>query len=272
MSGEPLFRWDWLFAHIGPILDRVGQHLYVTVIAVSVGFAISFALAVVSIRRRRLYPFVTLLSTALYTIPSFAMFSALVVVTGLSLLTAEIPLITTRSSCSCRTSLPASTPCRRTSSTRPTAWATRRRSGGGTWSCRSPSAGGGGSPSGDRLHDRPGDGVGHTRRSLRRTGLLHPGRLRAPFPDGDPARRAALRSRLRSLASMGFVLLQRLLTGLGGGFGSESLGSSLMDIVTATAQLAGRPGPLAGPEQGSLSAWREHVALSGVRPSCWRPW
>jgi osmoprotectant transport system permease protein len=93
VNGEPLVRWDWLFAHLGPILDRVGQHLYITVIAVSIGFAISFALAVVSIRRRRLYPFVTLLATAVYTIPSFAMFSALVVITGLSLLTAEIPLV-----------------------------------------------------------------------------------------------------------------------------------------------------------------------------------
>ena len=93
MSGEPLVRWDWLFAHIGPILDRVGQHLYLAVMAVGVGFAISFALAAVSIRRRRLYPFVVLLSTAVYTIPSFALFAALVVVTGLSVFTAEIPLV-----------------------------------------------------------------------------------------------------------------------------------------------------------------------------------
>jgi osmoprotectant transport system permease protein len=93
VSGEPLVRWDWLFDHIGPILDRVGQHLYLAAIAVAVGFAISFALAAISIRRRRLYPVVTLIATAVYTIPSFAMFAALVVVTRLSILTAEIPLI-----------------------------------------------------------------------------------------------------------------------------------------------------------------------------------
>ncbi len=93
MNGEPLMRWDWLFAHLGPIADRVGQHLYLAAIAVSVGFAVSFALAALSIRRRKLYPFVTVLATAAYTIPSFAMFAALVAITGLSVFTAEIPLI-----------------------------------------------------------------------------------------------------------------------------------------------------------------------------------
>jgi osmoprotectant transport system permease protein len=93
VSGEPLVRWDWLVAHLGPIADRVGQHLYLAAIAVSVGFAISFALAALSIRRRKLYPFVTVLATAAYTIPSFALFAALVAITGLSVFTAEIPLV-----------------------------------------------------------------------------------------------------------------------------------------------------------------------------------
>lgn len=93
MNGEPLVRWDWLYAHLGPIEDRVGQHLQLAGIAVGVGFAISFALAAVSIRRRKVYPFVTLLATAAYTIPSFAMFAALVAITGLTVFTAEIPLI-----------------------------------------------------------------------------------------------------------------------------------------------------------------------------------
>jgi osmoprotectant transport system permease protein len=93
MNGEPLVRWDWIFAHTGPILDRVGQHLYLAVLAVAIGFAISFVLAAIAIRRRRLYPLVTLFATAVYTIPSFAMFAALVVVTGLSTFTAEVPLV-----------------------------------------------------------------------------------------------------------------------------------------------------------------------------------
>ncbi len=93
MNAEPLVRWDWLFAHLGPIADRVGQHVYLAGIAVGVGFAISFALAAISIRRRRIYPIVTVLATAAYTIPSVAFFAAMVAITGLSVLTAEIPLV-----------------------------------------------------------------------------------------------------------------------------------------------------------------------------------
>jgi len=93
VNGEPLVRWDWLWAHLGPIADRIGQHLYLAAIAVSVGFAISFALAAMSIRRRKLYPFVVVLATAGYTIPSFALFVALVAITGPSVISAEIPLV-----------------------------------------------------------------------------------------------------------------------------------------------------------------------------------
>lgn len=93
MSGEPLVRWDWLFAHLGPIFGRVEQHLGLTVLAVGIGFVISFNLAALAVRRRRLYPYVTLLATAVYTIPSFAMFAALVAITGISVLTAEVPLV-----------------------------------------------------------------------------------------------------------------------------------------------------------------------------------
>jgi osmoprotectant transport system permease protein len=93
MNGEPLIRWDWLSDHLWPIVGRVEQHLYLAGIAVVVGFVISFALASLSIRRRRLYPIVTVLATAAYTIPSFALFAALVAITGISVWTAELPLI-----------------------------------------------------------------------------------------------------------------------------------------------------------------------------------
>jgi osmoprotectant transport system permease protein len=93
VSGEPLVRWDWLLAHLGPIFGRVEQHLGLTALAVGIGFVISFNLAALAVRRRRFYPYVTVLATALYTIPSFAMFAALVAITGISVLTAEVPLV-----------------------------------------------------------------------------------------------------------------------------------------------------------------------------------
>jgi osmoprotectant transport system permease protein len=93
VTDQPLVRWDWVFDHLGPIVDRAGQHLYLAGIAMVVGFAISFVLAAISIRQRRIYPVVTLLATSAYTIPSFALFAGLVAITGIGTVTAEIPLV-----------------------------------------------------------------------------------------------------------------------------------------------------------------------------------
>src|SRR5919201_1001559 len=91
--GEPLIRWDWVASHTGEIGLRIGEHLELTVIAVVVGLAIAFALAFVALRLPRLYPPITAVSGILYTIPSLALFAFLVPYTGLSLLTAEIGLV-----------------------------------------------------------------------------------------------------------------------------------------------------------------------------------
>ena len=58
-----------------------------------VGFAASFALALWSLRRPRIYLVVTAISGIVYSIPSLALFATFVTITGLSLLTAEIPLV-----------------------------------------------------------------------------------------------------------------------------------------------------------------------------------
>jgi osmoprotectant transport system permease protein len=84
---------EWLATHLDDILFRTAQHLWLTAIAVSVGFLISFALAVVAVRRRSTYGPILAVSDLLYTIPSLAVFAALISVTGISLLTVEIPLI-----------------------------------------------------------------------------------------------------------------------------------------------------------------------------------
>ncbi|MFI5226115.1 MAG: ABC transporter permease [Candidatus Limnocylindrales bacterium] len=85
--------WGWIGDHLGAILGRTVQHIELAAIAVIVGFAISFALALLIVARRSTYPFISGASGILYTIPSLAVFFALVSVTGLSLLTAEIPLV-----------------------------------------------------------------------------------------------------------------------------------------------------------------------------------
>jgi osmoprotectant transport system permease protein len=85
--------WTWIADHLGAIAGRTVQHIELTVIALGVGFAISFVLALWAIRRRRVYPVVAGAAGIIYTIPSLAVFSAFTAITGLSILTAEIPLI-----------------------------------------------------------------------------------------------------------------------------------------------------------------------------------
>lgn len=78
--------------HLDDLVGRTLQHIWLTAIAVGIGFLISFALAVLAIRRRSAYGPILATSDILYTIPSLALFAALVSVTGITLLTVEIPL------------------------------------------------------------------------------------------------------------------------------------------------------------------------------------
>ena len=85
--------WGWLAGHLDAIAYRTGQHLYLAAIAVGVGFAISFVLALVAARQRAFYPPISALAGILYTIPSLALFAALISITGFSVVTAEVPLV-----------------------------------------------------------------------------------------------------------------------------------------------------------------------------------
>jgi osmoprotectant transport system permease protein len=83
----------WIGDHVGAIAGRTVQHVELTVLALGVGFALSFGLALWSLRRQRVYSLVSGLAGIFYTLPSVAMFAAFAAITGLSLLTAEIPLV-----------------------------------------------------------------------------------------------------------------------------------------------------------------------------------
>jgi osmoprotectant transport system permease protein len=92
-AGEPLILWDWTFNHVPEIWQRVQEHLLLTGIAVSVGFVLAFALSLAIRQAPILYGPVTWVTGILYTIPSLALFSLLIPFTGLSILTAEIGLV-----------------------------------------------------------------------------------------------------------------------------------------------------------------------------------
>jgi osmoprotectant transport system permease protein len=83
----------WMVDHLDDLAFRTFQHLLLATIAVVVGFGISFVLAVIAVRRRRSYGPILALSDILYTIPSLALFAVLISVTGITLLTVEIPLV-----------------------------------------------------------------------------------------------------------------------------------------------------------------------------------
>jgi osmoprotectant transport system permease protein len=86
-------RWDWIADNLDTIRDATVAHLELTLIAVGVGFVLSLALALLVYRLRRLTPIVMGTTGILYTIPSLALFSVLVPFTGLSVLTAEVGLV-----------------------------------------------------------------------------------------------------------------------------------------------------------------------------------
>jgi osmoprotectant transport system permease protein len=92
-EGQPFFQLDWVIAHLDVLAERIGEHLLVTVIAVVAGFVISFALALAVRSYPRIYAPILAISGILYAIPSIALFVLFIPITGLSLLTAEIALV-----------------------------------------------------------------------------------------------------------------------------------------------------------------------------------
>jgi osmoprotectant transport system permease protein len=91
--GEPLILWDWTFDHIPDIWLRLIQHLELTGIAVGIGFVLAFILSLAIRQAPWLYSPVTWVAGVMYSIPSLALFALLVPLTGLSITTAEIGLV-----------------------------------------------------------------------------------------------------------------------------------------------------------------------------------
>lgn len=86
--------WGWVTSHFGAMAERFGQHLQLVVIAVGVGFVLALGLAIWAYRRPGVYAPITAVTGILYTIPSLAAFALLRPITGLTIVTALIPLIT----------------------------------------------------------------------------------------------------------------------------------------------------------------------------------
>jgi osmoprotectant transport system permease protein len=90
---QPLIRWSWITDNADEIASRAAQHVWLTVVSVMVALVIAFPFAVLANRYRWVIPPVTWVSSILYTIPALAVIALLIPITGLSLTTVAIPLI-----------------------------------------------------------------------------------------------------------------------------------------------------------------------------------
>jgi osmoprotectant transport system permease protein len=94
VTGDHTFCWSWVHDHwsdtLGPAL---WQHVELTAIAIGIGFAIAFPLALLAHRFRRLEQPLGAFSALLYTIPSIALFQILVPLTGITWTTVEVALV-----------------------------------------------------------------------------------------------------------------------------------------------------------------------------------
>jgi osmoprotectant transport system permease protein len=94
VTGDHLFCWDWVRDHWSDTLEpHLVQHVELTLIAVSLGFALAFALALVSHRLRALDQPIAVTAGLIYTIPSLVAFQILIAYSGLSTTTVVIPLV-----------------------------------------------------------------------------------------------------------------------------------------------------------------------------------
>ncbi|HEY6778175.1 MAG TPA: ABC transporter permease [Thermoleophilaceae bacterium] len=85
---------DWFFDNFNRVFGpRLVEHIELTAIAVGIGFTIAFTAALVAYSRGWFETPFAIFSAFLYTIPSLAFFQLMVPITGLSVTSAEIALV-----------------------------------------------------------------------------------------------------------------------------------------------------------------------------------
>lgn len=83
---------SWAFSNLSELGHLTGQNIYLALVPVLIGLAISLPLGVLSVRYGWLYPPVLGVISVLYALPALALFVALVAYTGLTDTTVMIPL------------------------------------------------------------------------------------------------------------------------------------------------------------------------------------
>jgi osmoprotectant transport system permease protein len=83
---------DWIVHNLHKYWGALGEHVYLTLVSLAIGFAIAFTLAIVAHKRRWLTGPIVAFTGTLYTIPSVAAFFLLLPITGRGNLTAIVAL------------------------------------------------------------------------------------------------------------------------------------------------------------------------------------
>jgi osmoprotectant transport system permease protein len=84
--------WNWLARHVDDFVQLLGDHVYLSMLPVIWGLLISLPLGLACVRWPRIYPPVLGTTSVLYSLPSLALFVALIDFTGFEPITVMIPL------------------------------------------------------------------------------------------------------------------------------------------------------------------------------------
>jgi osmoprotectant transport system permease protein len=91
-DGHAWVDWSWVHDHLQEISGRLQEHAILLGWSMLLALVVAIPLSLLSVSRKRVYASVLITTGVLYTIPSLAAFSLLLPYTGLSHLTAIIPL------------------------------------------------------------------------------------------------------------------------------------------------------------------------------------
>jgi osmoprotectant transport system permease protein len=93
LASQPWVEWSWVRTHLHVIRHDIWQHLLLTLLAVGIGLAITFPLALLARAWRPLKGPLLAVTGTLYAVPSLALFAVLVPFTGFTTTSAEIGLV-----------------------------------------------------------------------------------------------------------------------------------------------------------------------------------
>ena len=92
MAALGFIDWGWIGRNYSSVIDQSVEHLYLTAVPMLFGIVIALPLALIAVHWPRMYGPLLGAAGVLFTIPSLALFGVMVPVTGLSALTAIVPL------------------------------------------------------------------------------------------------------------------------------------------------------------------------------------